>query len=963
MKKKKLLLPAFLLTALFTLASCGEGSRNTSVPYGSLDTSSIIASSNDKDINLTLDTFYTKLRSDGYNIVLNKIKQAYYKDYFNAVNDLIFKNYNELTSDELIALSYSDTPISSERFDELKTKYYKSISDSLASSIISTSSYEDYIDLKPTEAGSDYEKAIYKYIQTQNRNGYDLDASYISFSQDANDEEHILIDLEKYYVKGSNIVDSYILDYAEDFYVGSKIYEIAEEEYILESDDSTTKTKNQYYLFKDEKYKTTFNNYFKDYGTYNAIVITFASRKEAMQTIENVFGTPNYEISSLNDYLALYNYYYESQQINGTPFVIDDDVFNYTVNEESSGFSGVVDGVKSLITDVLEDGEFLTEPRNLSGNYVLVYRNKTTYDVSGDSTLLKWENLTDEQKNDYIEKLQINLIEDSISSYTSTAFKKLIKDSDLEIYDPIFEAKFYNVYTDEYSLIDKSQFNENYIFKLNDEYFTVEDFYDLASKRLGTTIITDYFEQSYAAKYIDDYLDSDTQSANLDSLNSVIDSWKNSENSTYPKSIGLENFLVANYGYKTKDEVLKYYFNAKSALSSYLSETIFDEWAIKDESRSTEDTIYYTMSDECKELMTLLLETGNTKYNEIFSVNIDHILIYVDFDNDGTPDDPNKYLEKHPDLKTIFEEEITSLAKAIYTEALNDAYSGNSLYSILSYISEQYTKGSQLRAGDVNNDGVIDTWDDYKTIFRFQLRAEQLSSSSDVDQDSVANFVLPFANYVKDLYAKAVSDDADIDSSYGVFFTPTDGELTDLTDVDKISIDTLCQTVYGYHLLVLNSYDGADSLIFSAEKDDPNGYQAELKLLIYEDEDDSNNNIYITIDSYNEDSSTEATLNQLFIYYIEAKRNASTSLDSKIYSTLQDLFSDVINKYTSSNFLNLVLLDEINITSENEYISNMISLNRQYYVDLVCNYGEDDNLYSSWCEISNHYIFVRPDQK
>ena len=963
MKKKKLLLPAFLLTATLTLASCGSGSRNTSVPYGSLDTSSIIASSEAKDINLSLDTYYTKLRNNGYNIVLDKIKTTYYSSQFNAVKDLLFKNYSDLTNEELNALSYDGKAISSERFDEIKTNYYKTISDNLASSIISTTTLEGYNDLKPNEADSDYSKAIYKYIQNQNKLGYDFDSSYISFAQDPDDEEHILIDLEKYYEKGAGIVDTYILDYAEDFYVGAQLYEIADEEYISSDDDSDSKSKNSYYLFKDEKYETKFNNTYKNYGSYNAVVITFASRKEAMNTIEAVFGNASYDISSLDDYLALYNYYYNSKQENGNPFVITDDVFNYVIDKDGNDLNNVDAGVKELITETLKDGEFLTEPRNLSGNYVLVYRNSTIYEVSGTDEELEWKDLTDTQQQEYISKIQTKLIEDNISSYTTTVFKKLVKDSNLKIYDPVFETKFYNSYTDQYTLIDKNDFNNKLIFKLNDYEFTVEDFYSIASAKLGLSIITDYFEQVYASKYIDEYLDDDAKTANSDSLNSVVDTWKKGNNSTYSKAIGLENFLVANYGWKTEDEVLKYYFNAKSALSSYLGETIFKDWAVKDTERSTNDTTIYKMSDSATTLMQTLLETGNSTYKDIFSVNIDHILIFIDFDNDGTPDDPSKFLAKHPDLETEFNNALNSLAKAVYTEAINDAYSGNSLYEILSYIAEQYTKGSTLRAGDVNEDGTPDTWDDYKTKFRFQLKAEQLSSSGDTTQTSVSSFVKPFADYVKELYAKADELSLTIDKDYGVFFTPADGKLSTLADVSKVNVDTLCETVYGYHLLVLNSYDGPDSLIFSAETNDPNGYQKEIKLLIDEDEDDDSNNIYITIDSYNESSSEAATINQLFIYYIETKNSASTSLDSNIYSMLQTLFSSVISTYNSSNFQTLVLLDEINIKSTDKAISDRIELNRESLVDLVCNYGDDDDLYATWCDIANHSTFVRPNQK
>ena len=161
MNKKKLLLPAFLLTATLTIASCSSGSRNTSVPYGSLDLTKTIASSETKDIKLSLDTYYAKLRNAGYNLVTEKIKSTFYADEVAAVKDLLFKNYSDLTKEEKISLSYDGTEITEERFDEIKDKYYTSISDSLANSIISTTTYEGYNDLKPTQDDSDYEKAVY----------------------------------------------------------------------------------------------------------------------------------------------------------------------------------------------------------------------------------------------------------------------------------------------------------------------------------------------------------------------------------------------------------------------------------------------------------------------------------------------------------------------------------------------------------------------------------------------------------------------------------------------------------------------------------------------------------------------------------------------------------------------------------------------------------------------------------
>ena len=248
----------------------------------------------------------------------------------------------------------------------------------------------------------------------------------------------------------------------------------------------------------------------------------------------------------------------------------------------------------------------------------------------------------------------------------------------------------------------------------------------------------------------------------------------------------------------------------------------------------------------------------------------------------------------------------------------------------------------------------------FKTNFNFLLTVEQLASSSDITQDSVSNFVVPFADYIKEMYKKADQTLADADdlSDNGNFFTPTDGILSTAADASKITKDTLCKTVYGYHFIVLNDFSGPETLKFTKDND-PNGYQEELQILISEDEDNEENNIYVTLDSYNTNA-TEASLNQLFIYYVQSKTGADSSLDSSISGLLSTLFNDAISMYSSSNFQTMVLLDLLDITSNNEQISNLVSTERNYYANLVISYKSDSE-FIDW--ISPDMDWNRPNQK
>lgn len=924
---KRFLLVALTLFLGLTITSCKQAStRNTTVPYGSLDLNAVVAQSS-KDITLTNDTFYSRLRAKGYDIFTEEIKRTIYEAEINAITKLVHSSsLGDLTSEEKKVLSYEDTEIDGVRYDELKDIFVSELSSSLLTSIFSST------DAYTINSKTDKEKqtSIAKYVESMQRQGYTVTADNISYS-DTDEDGTMDIDLEKI---PSDILASLILTKAEDFYAQKELYKIADKEYLNEGTDDEEKNDN--YLFKESSIISSYDSSYKTFGTYKAIIITFNSRREAMETMKVLGDTEITSENVLDSYLKLYNKYYSCY---GTQ-TEDSDLFSYEVSVDKNELDDISSSVNTLITETLDNGEFLTEPRNLDDKYVLAYRISTNYVYEEK----EFDELDEATRTEVERMIKNNLVKANSSSYITTAFKAALDNSSLEIYDPLFEYKFRNSYTDNYDLIDKDNENidKNLIFKLNNTEFTIESFYDKASSRFGAGIVTEYFQQEYTLKYLDDFVTEETTKTNKETLEKAIKSFEKNENSTYPKEIGLQTYLLNAYGYETKDDVLKYYYQASSCMSSYKAKVLFDEWA----------TDEHTISDEAKKVLERILAVGNNSYESLFSINVDHILINIDYDADGNADDPDKFISEHPEIKERFEAAVENLAQAIYREATYTDYKDNSLYDTLAYIVNQYNKGAALLSNPT------DSWDNYKTEFNFLLRAEQLASSSDITQDSVSNFVTPFADYIKDMYTKATEDEVKLDDN-GNFFTVQDGKLTEAADGSKITTETLCKTVYGYHLIVLNDYDGPDSLKFTKDENDSNGYQEAIQVLISEDEDDETNNVYVTLSSYNE-SSTSANLNQLFIYYVQSKNGDSSSLDSNIESLLSTLFTDPIEKYSSSNFQTMVLLDIINITSSNEKITRLVEAERGYYANLVIDYDSESE-YISW--ISKDMDWTRPNQK
>ena len=901
----------FLIVSTFlfavSLASCDNTKRNTTTPTGDINSTSVIAKAGEN--NLTADVFYSQLRNQGYNTVLNSIKSNLFANEISEVK---------------ASFNFTDSQVND---------YERELFDAYAAAIYGTTDVEAINDMEE----ADRNKAIAQFIDTCNNEGITVTKEDCS--------KFIEIDEEiAFTAVPEGIQNKYVLAIAINKAAKAKLTEIVDLEEIENSENKLVDNTN--YISEDDvKAHYDINN--KKYGTYQAIIVQFNTLTEARNAIAKTTAQVGEltDANALQFYVALYNNYYNYRvEIDSTtPFKDYGKSKTQTVfevNEDENQLNTISSSIQSIVTTTLEnDGDYLVKPFNKNNKYLMVYRGETTFDINEKYSITEvdqdgyvaWETLKANTTayNEVYATIKEKLIENKVAAYNTTIIEDRIEEAEIEIYDPLFEMKFESSYSDYYELIDRKAFDNANIYKLvyngNTYTYSVADFYAEQALACGVKVIYNQLAGEFAYNLKDLFLTEDDIEAIEKEVESSIKTFNKDENTAYPKTIGLETFLVANYGYATEELVVRNKV-AQSALASYLSDSLFDEWATAD----------HKVNYDALNALNNILTAGNAKYNDIFSINIDHVLIYLDDNGDGTPDDPKEFTKYFSaEEKAAYEAALLSLSQAIYAEAnCEELTKSNDLMEILNHIVEAYSKNEALFSDSTK------TWADYKQ-YNFLLKVESLSSSGDTTQSNVTNYVKPFADYVRELYKVVVEADLLITDEEPVFV------FTTSKNAAPAVFEDLCTTEFGYHMIVVNEYT-KPSTTDSLEKDDTNGYQKDIEVLINEKEtDNTEDNIYVVVENTYNEETTKANINQLFVYYVQKQTGATSTLDSDVEEVLSAMFNDCITRYLSNGFQNYLLYNDLNVVVEYAPLASFYTNYKGFLERSSQNYDVEDK-FTAW---------------
>jgi hypothetical protein len=180
--------------------------------------------------------------------------------------------------------------------------------------------------------------------------------------------------------------------------------------------------------------------------------------------------------------------------------------------------------------------------------------------------------------------------------------------------------------------------------------------------------------------------------------------------SYYASYYTFDEYLYLAYGVRTYDGMLFDYY-VTSTLQPFI---IYDE-----------------ITKNNYDLIHTMMELSQPYYDNYFSLDVEHVLIYLDRDENGSPDDYAEFYEGLDD-KTVYDQKLADFEQAIRTY-LDD--SENSMASLVS----DYKKAKR---DDV-------TWGEFK-IYGFYLLTESLG---DIDYTkAVSTYETPFVDALIDLY-------------------------------------------------------------------------------------------------------------------------------------------------------------------------------------------------------------------
>jgi hypothetical protein len=654
-------------------------------------------------------------------------------------------------------------------------------------------------------------------------------------------------------------------------------------EFVLDEDGK--QIKNTYYI-SEESIEASYNATQDSEAEYNVVIVAFNTLADAKKALN---GYNENELTYEN-FKTIYNNKYGYK-------TVSEDNFFLTTTELGAYDSGLSTLVKNM-----KAGDYKLY-QQFGKNVYLVYLNQEKPEV-------EYEKLEEADKAAAKEETIKELIEGKLTSNViSTLLVEKVYDTEIVIYDYVFDA-LYAAENSDHKRLEASEWKDeynSYVAKVGETYITVADFYSKLEKLLGLTTSLDYFtnEVLLNSKYADKLTDKDLETIDNEYKTAVESFEKDSyASSGLPASVGKDVFLFAYFGSTNETEIK----------NQYKSQKIWE----------------YYLKEKPENYFALAEAFSKQYHDKYFDLSVKHILLTADFDSDGTPDDPELFMNKlSAEKQTAFTNAIVTAMDAIVKEVnyiVEKDYS--SLVDALDYVLREFYANGTLLSDTTK------TWSFYKDEFNLGLTIEDLSS---VSSSTYSQYVKEFGIGVQKLYAQ-LSEEKKLDDDY--------------LASSVSNIDELIKTNYGYHILGVYNSGNVTSALYTKDNDSSEQY-VNIKVEV--------NGEKVTIENaYSENK--WASINQIRIYDAQVNtEDGITDLPSAVKTYISKFYTTFTSRFNNESFRNILLAKtELTIdfadANNDAKFAEFIEIQKRQLDSYEDYSSESINFLAGWWELVDQYI-------
>lgn len=529
------------------------------------------------------------------------------------------------------------------------------------------------------------------------------------------------------------------------------------------------------------------------------------------------------------------------------------------------------------------------------------------------------------------EELRAEIIDNKLTNgYVTSQVEARYEELTVDIYDPVIRA-FFDL-TFNYNGSDTNK-DGNVVATIKDSTsalsntdILVDDLFQRLSDRFGVNLSLDILINKYFDTQ-DEYSITDDELVKFEEqFEEIIRQFSADQfvSNGFPASIGREQFLMLAFGVTSNAQAVKELYVYPELRAQYLEDY-----------EAHFSNIYQAFTD-----------LAALQYDAFKSTRVSHLLVYFDQDGDGSPDNPQEYLDTL-DAATVAEikEGLAELVADIYLQ-VGDFRSEAEAFTTL---AELFNSSGRIERGSNRAPYDLQIELDYAKYRQlgFYLKYENISTAITNKSNFITNSSTldpVFYNRAIQLHDFIVGDGIQdqVELPYiDMYDDFTFNALDIATQLDDV------QSSFGWHFIVTTSVTDAPSAIYEASSDSDERYTFEI--------DD------VTYNVYNEDSD-KLTRNQVEYYVRQSLTDEGPSVPSAVSTAITNYLSPVLSRYQNTfmqrELIFRLLEDDLNFASaaNNTRFDIIRAINHnqlnEYLLSDVAYFDENyEALFATWFDL------------